>query len=287
MRLEGHQVTVNVDGVEKTYEMKVPVRETDRVYIVGCANTKDIVPYDDKDAEFWGVNNLWGVPLPAKWTRWFEIHHIWYDQIKRKLVRRELTDFRGQPVDQYMNGLASLPCPVYMQQFWPEMIPNSVVFPLPQMVKFFAEEKQLGLQFARYLTNTISIEIALAIFEGFKEIFVYGVDMAVGTEWQNQRPSCEFWLGLAKGMGINIYIPAEADLLKTRFIYGFEEPLQNEFAKKLKKIKVDMVQKANAAQHQANESNNALNQYQGAIHVMNEIDKVWSNFSDKLIGSGS
>jgi hypothetical protein len=286
MRLEGKQVEVKLpDGTMLQYEMKVPVRELDRVYIVGCAGTKDTVPYDDKEAEFWGVNNLYGVPLPgAKFTRWFEIHNIWFDNNIKKLLRRGDNDFRGQKVEEYMKGLAALNIPIYMQQFWPDLVPNSVQYPLAEMLNYFAVEKGLGRD-ARYLTNTISLEIALAIYEGFKDIHVYGVDMSVGTEYEKQRPSCEFWLGLAKGMGINIHVPDEADLMKTRFIYGFEEPLQNEFSKKLKKLKKDMTQKANMAQQQFFNSQKALEQYQGAIGAVSEMEKIWSNLGDK-IGKG-
>jgi hypothetical protein len=286
MRLEGKQVEVKLpDGTMLQYEMKVPVRELDRVYIVGCAGTKDTVPYDDKEAEFWGVNNLYGVPLPgAKFSRWFEIHNIWFDNNIKKLLRRGDNDFRGQKVEEYMKGLAALNIPIYMQQFWPDLVPNSVQYPLAEMLNYFAVEKGLGRD-ARYLTNTISLEIALAIYEGFKDIHVYGVDMSVGTEYEKQRPSCEFWLGLAKGMGINIHVPDEADLMKTRFIYGFEEPLQNEFTKKLKKLKKDMLGKANMAQQNFLASQKALEQYQGAIGAVSEMEKIWSNLGDK-IGKG-
>jgi hypothetical protein len=135
MRLEGKQVVVKLpDNTEVTYEMKIPVRELDRVYIVGCAGTKDTVPYDDKEAEFWGVNNLYGVQLPgAKFTRWFEIHNIWFDSNIKKLLRRGDNDFRGQKVEEYMKGLADLKIPVYMQQFWPDLVPNSVPYPMAEL----------------------------------------------------------------------------------------------------------------------------------------------------------
>jgi hypothetical protein len=73
--------------------------------------------------------------------------------------------------------------------------------------------------------------------------------------------------------------------MKTRFIYGFEEPLQNEFAKKLKKLKKDMTMKANMANQQFLNSQKALEQYQGAIGAVSEMEKIWSNLGDK-IGKG-
>ena len=294
MRLEGKQVTIQLpDGngglVEKTYEMKIPRREKDKVYIVGCAGNKESVPFGDPDAEYWGVNNLYGVPLPgAKWDRWFEIHNIWYEPSLGKLVRRDDKDFRGQTVDDYMKGLASIGCPVYMQQFWPELIPLSTPYPIGEVLKFFAEPNErkswtLDLQTCRYLTNSITYQIVLAIVEGFKRIEVWAVDMAVGTEYQAQRPSCEFWLGVAAGMGIEVYIPPENDLLKTRFMYGLEEKKQDAFKKKVKKLRVDLSSKMGQAQKQLSEAQKAVDHYVGAIHSLGEIDKIWSNFDDKLV----
>ena len=138
----------------------------------------------------------------------------------------------------------------------------------------------------------MGVEKKLAMYNllkrvGFKEIEVWGVDMAVGSEYQNQRPSCEFWLGVAAGMGIKIHIPAEADLLKSRFLYGFEEPLQNEFTKKMKKLRTDMIAKLNSANNQLVMAQKTVEQYQGAIHAAQEIDKIWSNFDDKITVTAS
>jgi hypothetical protein len=287
MRLEAHQVTVNMpDGTERTVEVKVPVREKDKVYIVGCAGTKDSVPYDDKDAEFWGVNNLYGVPLPgAQFTRWFEIHNIWFSQRQNKLVRRELEDFRGQKIEDYLKGLASLNIPVYMQTHWVDIVPLSVQYPLQDVLNFFMlpnERKPWTMDEtqARYLTNTISLEIALAIYEGFKEIQVWGVDMQAGTEYEHQKPSCEFWAGVALGMGIKFSIPDEAHLLKTKFIYGFEEPLQNKWTKMMKKTQADLEHKMMHTQQQVEQLRMTLEQYRGAIHMGQEVNRMWTNLND-------
>ena len=59
-------------------------------------------------------------------------------------------------------------------------------------------------------------------------IGVWGVDMAQGgafgqpSEYAEQRPSCEFWLGQAAGRGIYVYIPPASDLLKAAGLYGYE-----------------------------------------------------------------
>jgi hypothetical protein len=69
--------------------------------------------------------------------------------------------------------------------------------------------------------------LAMAMDEGYKEIHLYGVDMANGSEYQDQRPSCEYFIGLARGAGIIVAIPSTSDLLKTPILYGYEEEKQS------------------------------------------------------------
>lgn len=285
MRLEKKTMPVRYDnGTAGQIEINVPVREKNKCYIVGCAGSKELVPWDDPDAEYWGVNNLYGVPLKgAHFDRWFEIHNIWYDKNLNCLLRRGNKDFRGQSVADYLKGLAALNIPVYMQKYWVDAVPNSVPYPLQEVIQFF-KDKGLTSDMAKYLTNTISIETALAIREGFKEIQIWGVDMAVGTEYEHQRPSCEFWLGIAQGMGIKIYIPDEADLLKTRFIYGFEETKQMAFNHKTDDMVKNMSRKLGELQNRIAADKSAADQYAGAIHAVKEVKKIWSNLDDTLTG---
>lgn len=272
------------DGTMGKAELKFPIKEKDRVYIIGTASTKDTVPWDDKDAEFWGVNNLYGVNLPGQhYDRWFEIHNIWYDPSKQnKIVRRNQLDFRGQKVPDYLEGLAKLNCTVYMQKHWMNLIPMSIPYPLDDVVNFFVS-KGLTIDLCRYITNTISYEIVLAIYLGFKEICVWGVDMAVGTEYEVQKPSCEFWLGIAAGMGIKVTIPAQADLLKTRFIYGFEEKQQDLWAEKVEKIRVNMKIKRVQLEHAHQQNEVTLHQMRGAEQAIEEIKKIWDPIGENLL----
>ena len=55
--------------------------------------------------------------------------------------------------------------------------------------------------------------IAFAIFEGFKEIHVYGVDMSQDEEYFGQRNGVEFWMGVCAGRGCTLYVPQASDLL--------------------------------------------------------------------------
>ena len=143
---------------------QVPKKE--KVAIIGCADSKSEAPWHlTEEFEFWGVNNLF-LTFQKPFTRWFDIHQ--FSQEGGKWFRRGKQDFRGMPVDKYLEALGKLPFPIYMQQAIP-LVPNAIMFPFAVLAQAFGN----------YYTNTISWEISLAMAEGFKEIHIYGVDMAV------------------------------------------------------------------------------------------------------------
>lgn len=226
-----------------------------KVAIVGFAPTKTLAPYNDPEFEIWGLNDLFE-HIP-KWDRWFEIHN-------RKDFQLDTSPTRAEATVNYIEKLKKLDCPIYMVQKYPD-IPQSVEYPLQAMID----------EFGGYFTNSISYMIALAIHERFEEIHVYGVDMAVGTEYNEQRPSCEYFLGIAVGRGIKIHIPLESDLLKTRFLYGFEQPRQDAWEAKLRKTISEMEHRKQEAENALTNAQRVIDKYTGAIQASKELGRTW------------
>lgn len=248
---------------------QLPKKE--RVAIVGCADSKKDAPFQlANEWEFWGVNNLHLTIPKAPWSRWFELHQIAF--VNNTYLRRGKADFRGQPVQQYLESLNALNIPIYMQAPW-AVVPNAVGYPFKEVID----------KFGNYFTNTISWMIALAIMQGFKTIGVYGVDMAVSSplrhqnEYSHQRPSCEYFIGLARGMGIEVILPDTCDLLKTRFLYGLQEPQETAFNKKLKEMELNMAQRQAEAENKMKVSEQKFQQYIGARSCLQEMAKIWGN----------
>lgn len=248
-----------------------------KVAICGCSDTKHLAPFDDPTWDIWGINNGFG--HVKRKTAWFEIHPVKFEAgkwLRRKLIRPGVfewsPEFRGMDAGKYIEMLAALDCPVYMQQHW-EAIPKSVTYPLDDIMA----------KFGGYFTNTVSYMIALAIHLGYREIGCYGVDMAAGSEYGAQRPSCEFFLGVAAGLGIKIVIPDQCDLLKTRFLYGFGEREQVAYEKKLALMREAMeVRKAKAMEQYA-AAEKQIQQYVGALEAHAEITRHWSNLMDTKV----
>jgi hypothetical protein len=242
-------VEKEVTGKIETGEATPPPLK--KVAIVGFSQHKVEAPYADPSFEIWGLNDL-HESIP-RWNRWFEMHSD--KQIKDYCSRKA-----GVP---YLEGLASLKCPVYMQKPRPE-VPTSVRYPIEDMMA----------KFGNYFTNSISYMLALAIDEGYQVIHVYGVDMAQDSEYGQQRPSCEFFLGVARGRGCEIFLPKTSDLLKVRWLYGYEDEIQSSWDSRVDEIYAGIQGRRKQAEIQQQQAREACLQYLGAEDAIRTLKRI-------------
>jgi hypothetical protein len=276
-RKEGKQQQAETGAVVVS-QAAAPTPPTEKkIAIVGCSDTKHFAPHNDPSWEMWGMNNAYN-HIPRR-TGWFEIHPIKFKDgkyFRRKLIRPGVfewsNEFRGQPMEKYIQDLSGLDVPVYMQQHW-DAIPKSVPYPLQDILS----------RFGNYFTNSVSYMIALAIMQGATEIGCYGVDMATGSEYGPQRPSCEYFLGIAVGLGIKITIPKQMDLLKTKFLYGFGEVEAQAWESKLMMMLEAMDARQAKAINQMEIAKKQNDQYIGAKEALKEIQRIWANFNESKI----
>ncbi len=272
-----HKFAAHVKIVDRTKALIKTDRK--KVAIVGFSqSTFRLAPFENPDYEIWGMNQLYR-HIPRA-DRWFDIHHNWNEFVV------DGTDHLG--------WLHSAPIPIYMKEPVAE-IPNSVGYPLteicglhPQAGKhvFHApDEVQLGyvsepngvlapvdkkgkglqrkaqVAFPDYFTSSIAFMLALAIYEGFTTIDLYGIDLTVGEEYDYQKPCAEFWIGFAMGKGIEVGIPAACALLKTKWRYGWES--EPDWPLKLSEVKARL-----AALHADHDKHAMeLEQIKGAIQA--------------------
>ena len=250
---------------DKKLEVKPEIKKKTKVAIVGFTGTREQAPYNDPEFEIWTVNNLYRF-VPRQ-DRIFELH-------TREQIAADLT--HGVDGKTYIEELASMTIPVYMQEKYPD-IPASIKYPLDKMIdEFGIERSNINHKPDAYFTNSISFMIALAIYEGFKEIHVYGVDLAIGVEYIEQRPSCEYYLGIAKGRGIKLFLPIESDLLKTRFIYGYDEVRKDAWMKKMESTLKHMNTQKQQSDMVIRNQQSVSDKYEGAITALHEMIKTWS-----------
>ncbi len=106
--------------------------------------------------------------------------------------------------------------PLYSTQQW-EDIPTSIRYPLEDITRFSGID---------YFADSCCYMLALAIYQGFTEISLYGFNYAWGTTYVTEKPGVECWLGIALGRGIVLNIYGEhSDLLKTNHVRHDPETL--------------------------------------------------------------
>lgn len=177
-----------------------------KVAILGASNlSSHWAPLEDPAWDVWALNAIpfrYGDPAVWRGDVYFELHPI------------EVQSERD------MEFLTHCPAPIYMFERYPQ-IPNSVRFPLAELYRYFdIAEGGIGDLFA----CTFAYQIALAIFRGYDEIGLFGVDLDVGSPRERtfERITVAWWAGLAKGRGITISAPPESSVLTHLFRYGFE-----------------------------------------------------------------
>lgn len=177
-----------------------------RVYIIGSAPTWKEVPFNQPDTEYWCLNDMYVVLDPRLCTRWFDMHQ------RAELERSCEPTAKMRPISR-IDWLRQAQLPVYMLEKWDD-IPNGKAYPIEEV------EKAFGIT---AFCSSVDYMIALALYEGFDEISVYGVNMAADGEYAGEKPGVEQWLRFAQGMGKKIILPDASDLLKNYFKYGYDE----------------------------------------------------------------
>jgi hypothetical protein len=235
---------VSQTQAEKQVKEEKP-REFKTVAVCGTAESLAYAPFKDKNIDIWGVATMVGHKPVTRADRLFEMHtpDRW---MNRKDAINEFVDKTG--------------CDVYMHDVTPE-IKNSKKFPLEWLDKHFR----------RYYTNSLSYQIALAILEGYGNMQLYGVHFATNSEYEYERPSLEYYLGIAEAKGINVYVPSGCELLKAKRLYGYDNA---EMVHVIRERVKGMEQRKQQAQEQLENARDVVNQYVGALDFAEYVKKL-------------
>lgn len=200
----------------------LPERKRDNVAILGFTQHGYEAPWGNTDWDFFGLNDLHQVferYMPGCFqtdqVQWFQLHHKQADD-----------QYPGARDPQHTKWLRAQTCPIWM---WAhdDAIPASRAYPIRDILNLRHPVTGELLCPERYMNNSISWMIALAIYMGYKRIGIYGVDMAMDgvhgeSEYGWQRPSVEFWIGVARGLGITVVMPEVSEVLKCGYLYGYD-----------------------------------------------------------------
>jgi hypothetical protein len=137
------------------------------------------------------------------YTRWFDLHS-----------KEHILKTRYQSYDWYKEQTK----PIYLQE-QQEDIPSSLAFPAEALMKHFGTPEAPET----FFTCSAAWMIALAIYEGFERIDVWGIAAASNdTEYNYERPCIAYWVGRARQAGIEVFLPPSVDIVTTQKLYGYE-----------------------------------------------------------------
>lgn len=249
-------------------EQPIPPR---KIALIGKApDSVGLAPYDKADWEIWILNTLGHLKEVPRWDRQFELHDI------------ELT--KDKAYGDYYEWLSKQTRPVFLRDDPPAGFAGGIKYPLGAIQEYFG--RYAG---RTYLTNTVSLMLALVIYEHehgmpVQECGLWGINMAqhglakgqnaagwFSSEYARQRPSVEYWIGVAEGRGIQITLPVQSDILKASCIYGYHT---TDAAKKLMVRQQELQQRIQMAQQREQQGHDEAIFLTGALEGMN-YDLQW------------
>jgi len=158
--------------------------------------------------EVWAINDLqthihegW---LFDQWDRWFDLHTDSHIKKHRPLAWEWYQRSDGHR-------------PIYLHRPYAE-IAGSVAYPRDDIQTLFT----VGGHPCEYFTSSVDWMLALAISEGVDRVVLHGVDLwDAPHERGDQRCGAHYWIGIARGRGIDVEIPDESSLCKATRLYGW------------------------------------------------------------------
>lgn len=239
-----------------------------KVAIVGTAPTWREAPIGDPEWEIWSLSRNY-LRMEDQWDRWFELHKL--EEVAKSWEASDDPASEAAARATYIEWLAQAAQKrtVYVREPRPE-VPGAEVFPADALLARFPRQ---------YFTNTVSWMMALAIHEGADEIGLWGVNMELDSEYGEQRPSCEYYIGLIDGlaaageMAAPCHLPEHSTLLRTAWQYGIEDPPPMVAAVRARKSAIAQKKAEVEAQEMATKIQIAA--LTGAEEITNWVQRNW------------
>lgn len=175
----------------------------------------NIIETPNSDAERWCANyhRAYRIRFPealTTWTRWFNLHTI------NHIKKRYPAGYRWYTEQSK---------PIYLQSAQ-EDISTSLAFPREELQAHFSID---GNPF-RFFTCSVAWLMALAIYEGFERIELWGFHLSTTNyKYRFERPCFFYWINRARELGIDVYLPPNIEVTEAGdpatydgWLYGWE-----------------------------------------------------------------
>jgi hypothetical protein len=171
--------------------------------IIGNGPSREGAPKLQPGLDVWMVNNH-ALYSQRRITGLFEMHP---NPTQAERYQQDYKDWLQQ----------AHPFPIYMHQV-DEHIPASRRYPLREVQSLYGRGIFLGkVEIADHFSSTFPYMLALALFQHYRQIKVYGVDLETGTEYAVHRAHVYFWLGVASASNVCVEFPESSRLIEPAY----------------------------------------------------------------------
>lgn len=186
--------------------------------------TREFIDWD-KDADFWYFNESISGSAKQKddgnfgWTYDRPVHGVF--QMHVPAIWRNKKNITDNGHYDWLQKVSNIE--VFMQEAYPD-VPCSTKYPkseivakyLPHLIRDNAENLP---PVPDPFTSSAEYAIALALYRGYKNIYIYGIEATSDTEYVRQRAGIYFWIGIAS-QHANVHIQRRSLLLNAK-TYGY------------------------------------------------------------------
>ncbi len=225
----------------------LPALKRQSVAIIGFTQHSYEAPWKHPEWDFFGLNDLHQV-FEQQMPGCFQTDQVQWFQLHRRGYGGEFGEYPGARDGTHAEWLTKQTCPIWQWETDP-LIPSSRAYPIREVLNMRHPLTGELLCPERYMNNSISWMLALAILQGYQQIGLFGVDMAMDgvhgeSEYGWQRPSVEFWIGVARGLGIKVVMPEVSEVLKCGYLYGYDNVshLRKKLLKRLEDLQTSEAQ---------------------------------------------
>jgi hypothetical protein len=203
---------------------------SEQLAIVGTGHGHQLAP---TTGEVWVLNDL-GIYLPQCTMLWDMHDFTWtleenfdnYSHVEEDLTEKDRwkraknRDARFRRIEKFCNETGC----VLMSVREYDHIPTSIEYPLDDVIDYFPGCRD-------FLNSALSQAISYALYDGYDNIDLFGINVEMGTEWVYQRDCVSYWIGRGHGMGARITVSGSSRRpmrILDRKIYGYPGRLQRD-----------------------------------------------------------
>lgn len=188
--------------------------------------SRDLAPWGDDTIEKWTFNEACSQSwVKGKPGALFQLHAPPVYRNPRNRVDPKHWDWLQQPHD----------FPVYMRELDPD-VPACVRYPFEELCNdLLGKWSWANGRAIPFFTSTLAYALALAIYQKYDRMLLYGLELESNTEYTYQRDCLTFWTGLALGRGIEVVQNCGQQIYDVPIYGGADVSLTaNDFAEGLK-----------------------------------------------------